>query len=479
MAIITEHEDDIDLKRKSKSKPKSQTSMKPKQQPTPTPPKPNPNSNPNSSNPFTFWFYFTITVSVITLLFVFLSSLSPQDPKAWFLSLPSTLREHHSKGRIIKVQLSPNGSPVEVFTYSGGPKTSENVLIVHGLGCSSFAFRKVVDHLAGKGVFAIAIDLPGSGFSDKAAIEEREKPGGVFAGFWDVYYEIKEKGIFWGFDNLVENGYIPNDGVRVSTYKSLEPLELGSQEVGKVLGQVIDSMGLAPLHLVLHDSALSMSANWISENPELLKSLTLIDTMPRGTALPLWTLEIPLVRELVLGFNFVFGKIVSSCCSKSIDGPSSEAYRFFLNSANGRQSIVGSGKRLNYTFLLEEWVSLDGVKEMPIEVLWSSSCSTEWTEQGNKVAEAIPQAKFDTHSGGRWPQDAIAEELANKIASFVESLPKTIKKTDEEPLPDHIQKMFDEAKTKGHDHDHDDGHNHMHAHAGYADGYGLGHGWDS
>lgn len=358
------------------------------------------------------------------------------------------------------------------------------MLIVHGLGCSSFAFRKLVDDLAGKGVFATAIDLPGSGFSDKARIEEIERPGGVFAGFWDVYYEIKEKGIFWGFDNLVENGYIPydeNDRVSVSTRKSLEPLELGSQGVGKVLGQVIDSMGLAPLHLIFHDSALLMGANWVSENPGMLRSLTLIDTMPRGTALPLWALELPLVRELVLGIEFVFGKIVDSCCSKSVESSSLDGYRALLNSANGRQALVGMGKKLNYTFDLEEWASSDSVKGMPMKVLWSSSWSKEWTDEGNKVAEAIPQAKFDTHSGGRWPQDAVAEEVADKILSFVESLPKTVRKTEEEPLPDHIQKRLDEAKSSGHDHHHHghDGHNHMHAHAGYADGYGLGHGWDS
>jgi len=60
------------------------------------------------------------------------------------------------------------------------------------------------------------------------------------------------------------------------------------------------------------------------------------------------------------------------------------------------------------------------------------------------------------------------------------SLPKTVRKVEQEPpIPDHIQKMFDEAKS-------DDDHGHSHGHdrlgeaqiheAGYTDAYGLGHG---
>jgi len=57
------------------------------------------------------------------------------------------------------------------------------VLIVHGLGCSSFTFRKVVDDLASKGVFAIVVDLPGFGFSDKTVVNERDRLGvGVLGG---------------------------------------------------------------------------------------------------------------------------------------------------------------------------------------------------------------------------------------------------------------------------------------------------------
>lgn len=67
------------------------------------------------------------------------------------------------------------------------------------------------------------------------------------------------------------------------------------------------------------------------------------------------------------------------------------------------------------------------------------------------------------------------------------SLPKSVRQVEEEPIPEHIQKMFDEAKDNDHHHhhhhghsghDHHDGHDHVHA-PGYMDAYGLGHGWGS
>ncbi|KAF9599960.1 hypothetical protein IFM89_001995 [Coptis chinensis] len=156
---------------------------------------------------------------------------------------------------IISILLGPIF--VNVFTIENGPRNGENVLLVHGLGCSSYSFRHVVKYLGSSGIHVVAIDLLGSGFLDKSSLEENERWGG---GIWDVFSEIKEKGLFWGFDQLVEQGRIPYEELetRVISSKSLKPLKLGSEEMGRVIGQVIDSINLSPVHLVLHDSALGI-----------------------------------------------------------------------------------------------------------------------------------------------------------------------------------------------------------------------------
>nr|DAD37872.1 TPA_asm: hypothetical protein HUJ06_008513 [Nelumbo nucifera] len=42
-------------------------------------------------------------------------------------------------------------------------------------GCGSYSFCQVVWSLGSIGIYAVAVDLPGSGFSDKSALEEDER----------------------------------------------------------------------------------------------------------------------------------------------------------------------------------------------------------------------------------------------------------------------------------------------------------------
>lgn len=280
---------------------------------------------------------------------------------------------------------------------------------MHGLGCSSYSFRQLVKSLGLKGLHAVALDLPGSGFSDKSMTVMEEGSVGVFGRVWEIYSEIKEKGLFWGFDQLIEQGYVnyEENEIRVSKRESVRVIELGPEEMGRVLGQVIDSMGLAPVDLVLHDSALGLAASWVSENFGLIRSVTLLDSSSSASALPLWVLQIPVVREVVLGSRFVFSKVVELCCSQLTSGLDLEAHRILLNGRSGRRAIAGMGKNLNYSFDLVEWGSGEGMKDLPIQVIWSSDWSKEWIEEGYRVASALPGASFITHSGGRWPQVCI------------------------------------------------------------------------
>lgn len=403
MAIITEEPDSPPSLRHRKPNPK------PTSKPDSPPSQPPSTSTPTEdASPFPFWFYYTLFVSLIALSIVLLSSLSLQDPKTWFLNLPPILRRHYSNGRTIKVQTALNHPQVEVFSIQQGPFNADSrVLIVHGIGCSSFAFQDVVKSLGRRDVRTVAIDLPGSGFSDKSVVVEEDLGGsGPFSKMWDVYEEIKEKGLFWGFDQLVEQGYVDfeENKVQVSKKERAKPVELGSEEMGRVLGQVVDSMELAPVDLVLHDSALGLSANWISENRGLIRSVVVLDGASSGTALPLWVLKVPVVREIVLGFRFVFERVLARCCMKSVGGPEAEAHRILLKGTDGASAVVGMGKKLNISFDLSEWSSLDSVKGLPFQVIWSGGWSDEWTSEGRKTADALIQAKFVTHSGGRWMQ---------------------------------------------------------------------------
>lgn len=252
----------------------------------------------------------------------------------------------------------------------------------------------------------MGIDLPGSGFSDKSVLVEESGGGEVLGRFSEAYSLIQEKGFFWAFDHIVETGQMPYEEIQIQNFKrkSAKVLELSPEEMGRVLGQVIDSLGLAPVHLVLHDSALLICANWVRENPGLVRSVTLVDTLPGTTAPPLWPLRFPVFRELVLGFDFVYARLLNLHCVRKIPALDVEAHRVLLKGRGGARAVVGTWRKLNTSFDLQEWGESEEMKGMPVQVLWSSVWSKEWSEDGQKVANALPHAAFITHSGSRWPQ---------------------------------------------------------------------------
>lgn len=394
MAIITE----VDDKKIENEKAESSTATK----------KPDSGRSLNPNNPFTFWFHFTVAVSLVTFFSVFVSSCYySRDPKAWFLGLPDHMRQHYAEGRTVKVQTNPNHKPIEVFALDKGLDATESVLIVHGLGLSSYDFREVAVKLVSRGLRVLAVDLPGSGFSEKYTIEVEHEVIGVFGKLQSIYSLIREKGVFWAFDQMVDTGEIPHEEIEklLTRKKSIEVVEMGSEEIGRVLSQVISSLQLSPVHLVLHDSAMGMCANWVVENAESIKTVTLVDTdMNAASAIPLWVFKLPIIRELVLRISVLYGKLVNTCCSRTIDSLNMDAHRIFLNSKDGWEAVVGMGNKLNHSFDLAQWGEMVELKSVPLQVLWSGSWSEEWRNQGRQVTVGLPHARFVKHSGGRWPQ---------------------------------------------------------------------------
>ncbi|EPS62919.1 hypothetical protein M569_11871 [Genlisea aurea] len=368
---------------------------------------------------FHFRFLIPIIVSLVALpaLLLLLLLPPPQDPETWFLKLPALLRAHYSDGRTIKLRPSPDHPEIGVFSIRRGPPAADSphrVLIVHGAGCSSFSFRRVVDSLAEANVHAAAIDLPGSGFSDRSVAVTQNRDGGKnpLRGMWSVVEDIREKGLFWGFDQLIQQGYV---NLPEKTTVINNPIEFNA---GRLLEQVIHSMPLPPpIDLVLHDTAFPLLSDWISQNPTTIRSLVLLDSSPNGTALPLWAFQTPLVKEMVMGMGCVFRRAVAGCCvARWESGEEAEAHRVLLKGWDGGRS--GMGASSSRSLDLGEWGGRN--EQLPVKVIWSEG----WSSEGREVAAALPRATLSLHSGGRWVQgrDA-AVEVAQRIREFITSLP--------------------------------------------------------
>lgn len=384
------------------------------------------NKGSASLTSFSFWAYLILFVSLISFALLTVSSLQqpPLDDKSWFLSLTPSLRSHFSRGKTIKVYFGPgNDQTVELFVVEQGPRKAETVLLVHGTGCDSFSFRHVLESLASRGIRAVAIDLPGSGFSGKSIREtvEDEWPR-IFDPFRDVYNEIKEKGLFWGFDQLVETGDLPyqEKKTRVRFAQKIRPIGLDSKGVGGVIEQVIDSMNLSPVHLVFHDSAVTaISGLMRSVASESIRSMTLVDavTDPKKSAFPFWVLNVVGVREVLLSSKWIYTAFVRLCCSRSMSWSAGNDHRLLLKARGGAKAVAEMGRRTNSSFDISEWANSPVMRGVPARILWSRKWSEDWTKESRSVVAAFPHADFIAHSGGRWPQ-VRAEQNLNRVKYF-------------------------------------------------------------
>jgi len=154
---------------------------------------------------------------------------------------PRLVQEHEEAGRRVVV----DGHHIFVREEGEG----EPVLLLHGVPSSSFLYRKMLPEIAGQGFRAVSFDFPGVGLSDKP------------------------KGIDYSWHSLA-----------------------------KWVGRVVDALELPPVHLVLHDIAGPIGAEWAIQNPVKVRSITITNTLMDVAhftpPFPMWTFRVPALRHV-------------------------------------------------------------------------------------------------------------------------------------------------------------------------------------
>ncbi|XP_037441436.1 protein AUXIN RESPONSE 4-like [Triticum dicoccoides] len=353
-----------------------------------------------------FWFYLTAAVSLLALVLPHLLSPHASPP------LPPLLRRHLSDGRLLKLHPGP-----DLFAFTSRPAAHSArhhpVLVLPGLAAGSFSFRRILSSLSSHGLVAAAVDLPGQGLSPPpAAPPPRTNP----------LREIMDRGIFHAFEHLVETGEVPFQETAPEPSRSF----YAASEAAAAVARSVDALGLAPVHLVLHDSALAAGAAFVSANPAAVQSVTLIDATATLPAFPAAVLGVPALGRLVLRVPALFKGLMRLSCSRGVDAEEADALRAAMRGQGKRDAVFEAWKAMNQSFDLAEWrSSSEEVKRLPMMVLWSGSWSDMWIDEGKKVTKALPDAKFIYHYGGRWPQVDAYEEISKLIADFVTMLPTT------------------------------------------------------
>lgn len=130
----------------------------------------------------------------------------------------SVVEAHRRAGRFF----SAGGVSSFVRDEGDGPP----VVLVHGLPASSFLYRKVIPELAGRGLRALAFDLPGLGLADR-----------------------------------------PTE------------FDYGISGLARFAGEAVDALGLDRFHLVVHDAGGPVGFGVAAAQPERIVSLTVLNTV--------------------------------------------------------------------------------------------------------------------------------------------------------------------------------------------------------
>ncbi|KAL6842919.1 hypothetical protein ACP4OV_027232 [Aristida adscensionis] len=401
------------------------------QAPTPQPPPPPPpRQRPLSlASALPFWFYLAAAVSLLALLLPHLLPSSSHAPLP-----PPLLRRHLAAGRVLKLDPAPG-----LFAVSSHPASAaaggspHRVLILPGLAAGSFSFRRVLSSLASRGVLAAALDLPGQGLSPTppAATAAPARSSAL--------REIMDRGVFHAFEHLVQTGEVPYQEAPAAGAPAPASSPYAPAEAAAAVARAVEALGAAPVHLVLHDSALAAGAAFVAANPGWVRSVTLVDAAAALPAFPAAVFDVPVLGRLVLRVPALFRGLVRLCCVRGMGAEEAEAHRAAMRGEGKAQGVVEAWKAMNHSFELGEWRrSSEEVRRLPVMVLWSGTWSDKWIDEGKKVVAALPDAKFVYHSGGRWPQEDTYEEISELIAEFVASTQALPKKQSEEKLSQHV-----------------------------------------
>lgn len=265
-----------------------------------------------SENPFFFWLWFMAIVSIVMLVFVVGTSILNRSEKIEILSMPTGVREHFESGKLVKVEVGRDRRPVKVFVRASPNAGGETALLLHGLGSSSFLYRKLIPLLAARRISAVAVDLPGAGLSEKSYLgNDASNEENRYPGFLQVRFEALKALLVEGFfrsghDESSLHEFLAKLRSATKQRKGKKVLALGSDELGEALDQIVASLDVAPVHLVMHDTGVEVGLAWASQNPTKVASITLVDSVPRLPSLPFWLFRVPLLGPVIAHSDLAF-----------------------------------------------------------------------------------------------------------------------------------------------------------------------------
>lgn len=290
---------------------------------------------------------------------------------------PRLVEEHEAAGKHIVVNQH------HIFVREDGE--GEPVLLLHGVPSSSFLYRKMLPELAGHGLRAISFDFPGVGLSDKPR---------------DIEYD-------W-------------------------------HSLARWVGDIVDALALPPVHLVLHDIAGPIGAEWAITNPVKVRSITvtntLLDVAHFTPPFPMWTFRVPVMRHLV--FSALSTKVMLPMFRHSgvrnpdaVDEDVIASYIYLLKNSSGHHSFLEIMDGFDLSEKHRDWLR-DGLLaiDKPMQLIWGEQEVAIPKAQLHYIKQVFPLRADHRVDARHFLQEEQPAVISAHIAAFAADIAQQSKR---------------------------------------------------
>jgi len=290
---------------------------------------------------------------------------------------PRLVEEHEAAGKRIVVD------DHHIFVREEGE--GEPVLLLHGVPSSSFLFRKMLPELADHGLRAISFDFPGVGLSDKPK---------------DIDYD-------W-------------------------------HSLADWVGHVVDALALPPVHLVLHDIAGPIGAEWAIKNPVKVRSITvtntLLDVAHFTPPFPMWTFRVPVMRHLA--FSTMSTKAMLPLFRYSgvknpdaVDEDVVASYIYLLKNNGGHHSFLEIMDGFDLSEKHRDWLR-DGLLaiDKPMQLIWGEQEIAIPKSQLHYIKQVFPLRADHRVDARHFLQEEQPAVISAHIAAFAADIARQSKR---------------------------------------------------
>ncbi|MGB5367731.1 MAG: alpha/beta fold hydrolase [Polyangiales bacterium] len=290
---------------------------------------------------------------------------------------PRLVEEHEAAGKRIVI------GEHHIFVREEGE--GEPVLLLHGVPSSSFLFRKMLPELAGHGLRAVSFDFPGVGLSDKPT---------------DIDYD-------W-------------------------------HSLANWVGHVVDALALPPVHLVLHDIAGPIGAEWAIKNPVKVRSITvtntLLDVAHYTPSFPMQAFRVPVMRHLV--FSALSTKAMLPLFRHSgvknpdaVDEDVIASYIYLLKNNGGHHSFLEIMDGFDLSEKHRDWLR-DGLLaiDKPIQLIWGEQEIAIPKAQLHYIKQVFPLRADHRVDARHFLQEEQPAVISAHIAAFAADIARQSKR---------------------------------------------------